>query len=127
MAGQGVERNDGFLPEIRVGRIDVLIVHQVSEEELKRLHEGSPQSLDLVFSTALLSTAFSFLASLLTASIPAGKTFTVFLIVTIVGFVMGAYLFLRWYKTRNIISKLVNDIRKRLPPEGNANPSMEQP
>ena len=115
------EQSD-FLPEIRVGKIGVLKVHQISDEELTMLVEGAPQSLYLNFAIALLSIATSFLISLLTTTITSDRVFIVFIVITLVGFISGLILLLLWWKTRRLISNLADTIRKRMPPEGEAQP-----
>ena len=109
-----------FLPEIRIGKIDFLQVHQVSDEELTKFAEGSPQSLYFNFAIALLATATSFLISLFTTMISSDRVFAVFVVVTVVGYLAGLVLLMLWWRTRKRISELVATIRKRMPPEGEA-------
>ena len=114
------EQQSEFLPEIRVGRIGVLKVHQISDEELTRLGQGSGQSLFLNFGISVLSVAASFLISLLTTTITSDRLFYVFVIVAVVAFLAGLVLMLLWWSTRQPISRLVQEIRNRMPPEGEA-------
>jgi hypothetical protein len=107
-----------FLPAIRLGRIGVLKVHQISDEELTRLGQGSSQSLFLNFGIGVLSVASSFLIALLTTNIPAGRVFEIFVIVTVICFLAGIVLVSLWWWTRQPISILVKEIRDRLPPDG---------
>lgn len=114
------EQLPDFLPEIRVGRIRTLEVHLISDNELSRLEQGSGQSLFLNLAIGVLSLAASFLISLLTTAITSDRLFTVFVIVTVVGFIGGIVLILLWWCTRIPISRLVQEIRDRMPPEGEA-------
>jgi hypothetical protein len=109
-----------FLPEIRVGRIGVLKVHQISDEELTKLGQGSGQSLFLNFGIGVLSVAVSFLIALFTVQITSIRVFCVFVIITVVGILTGIILLILWWRTRQPISKLVHEIRGRMPPEGEA-------
>lgn len=114
------EKQPDFLPEIRVGKIRVLKVHQISDEELSRLGQGSGQSLFLNFGIGVLSIAASFLISLLTTTIVSIRLFNVFIIVTIIGFLAGSVFMILWWRTRQPIGRLVQEIRDRMPPEGEA-------
>lgn len=109
-----------FLPEIRFGKIGVLKVHLISDEELTRLEHGAGQSLFLNIGIGVLSIAISFLISLLTTPIPSNRIFTVFVIITVVGLLAGIVLMILWLYTRKPICQLANEIRDRLPPEGEA-------
>jgi len=114
------EQQPDFLPEIRVGKIGVLKVHQISDDELTQLRQGSGQSLFFNFGIGVLSVAVSFLISLLTTTITSDRLFTVFVIVTVVGFLAGIVFIILWWCTRKSISRLVQEIRNRMPPEGEA-------
>jgi len=114
------EQQPDFLPEIRVGRIGVRKVHQISDEELTRLGQGSGQSLFLNFGISVLSVAVSFLITLLTTTIASNRLFYVLVIVTVIGFLAGVVLLILWWYTRQPISNLVKEIRDRMPPEGEA-------
>jgi len=107
-----------FLPEIRLGRLGVLKVHQVSDEELARLEQGSGQSLFLNFGIGVISIAASFLIALCTTKIESNRMFAVFVIVVIVGFLAGIVLMILWWVTRKPVAALVKEIRNRMPPEG---------
>lgn len=107
-----------FLPEIRKGRVRTLAIHEVSETELNVLAQGSPNSIHLNFAISLFTLAVSFLISLLTTKIEDDRLFIVFVLITIVGFIISVFLFVLWKKEYKSIRRCVDDIRKRLPPEG---------
>lgn len=109
-----------FLPKVQLGRPGDLKVHLVSDEELTRLEEGSGQSLFLNLGIGVLSIAVSFLVALLTTQINSIKVFTVFVIITVIGFLSGTVFLILWWRTRQPISKLVQQIRDRMPSEGEA-------
>ena len=112
------DTNSGkYIPEVRRAVLARLTIFEVEESELEILAHGSPDSFHLTFAIFLLSVASSFLIALLTVDVT-GKTFTVFVLVTIVGFVVGIYFFMSWRKRRKSIPDLIDKIRKRLPPEG---------
>lgn len=109
---------DDFLPEIRRGRLDQLTIYEVSESELKLLERGAPDSIYLNFSIFLLSAALAFTISLLTTEIESERVFTIFLVFTVIGYVIGTVLVALWYRNRASVSDCVQTIRDRLPPEG---------
>ena len=114
------EKQSNFLPAVRFGKMDELKVHLISDEDLTRLEQGSGQSLFLNFGIGLFSVAVSFLISLLTTTITSDRLFSVFVIVTIIGFLASIILLTLWWFTRRPISELTKKIRERMPPEGEA-------
>lgn len=100
--------------EIRRGSYKELTLYDVEETELDLLAQGSPDSLYLNFAIFLLSAAVSFFTALLTAVL-SDRIFTVFVIITCLGFIMGILLLAIWLKKRRSISALVRKIRDRLP------------
>ncbi len=107
-----------FLPAIRRARIDRLNIYEVSDSEPQLLERGSPESLFLNFAIFLLSSATSLLAALLTTNIESTRVFNVFVIVTVVGFIVGMFLLALWRWYRRSRSTIFEQIRQRMPPEG---------
>ncbi len=103
--------------EVRRGAFAQLTIDEVAECELDILAHGTPDSLYLNFAIFLLSVGISFLIGLLTALLST-RVFTIFVIITTVGFVIGFLLLVIWLKKRSSISDLVGKIRSRLPTEG---------
>ncbi len=97
-----------------MAEVDSICLYQITEDELRCLEEGSPSSLYLNFSILFLSTAFSFLISLLTTEIPSNRIFIVFVIITAVGFVAGIILFCLWFKAYRSSSSVAAKIKERL-------------
>jgi len=116
-----------FLPEIRFGRPGVLKIHQISDDELSQLARGSGQSVLLNLALGILSIAASFLISLCTITIESDRTYAIFVIVVIVGFLAGIILSVLWWTTRQPIQTLVEIIRNRMPPEGESQGTGEIP
>lgn len=109
-----------FQPEIRRARFDRLTIYEVSESELDVLERGSPGSIYLNFAIFLLSSAISLSVALLGATIPSDRTFLTFVALTVVGYVAGLVLLALWCRNRASVSAVAEEIRRRLPPEGNA-------
>jgi hypothetical protein len=117
MAQQQPLKNE-FLPEIRRARINQLTVYDVTDSELEILERGTPDSLYLNFAIFLLSSALSFTVSLFTATVTNAATFIVIVVFTIIGYLGGIFLLLLWKRSHTSITKCIESIRNRLPPEG---------
>lgn len=102
---------------VRRGRVDSVDLYEVKENELELLEKGSPANLQLNFAIFLLSLAFSGVLTLTTATVKAPILETVYIVVSVVGFFLGLYLLLIWWKTQTSIRKIVATIRARIPPE----------
>lgn len=102
---------------VRRGRVDSVDLYEVKENELELLEKGSPANLQLNFSIFLLSIAFSAVLTLTTATVKTPIWGTVYVVVAVVGFLLGIYLLLIWWKTYTSIKKIVGVIRARIPPE----------
>ena len=103
--------------KIRRGRVDSLSLYEITEHELVTLENGSPSSLYLNFSLLLLTTATSFLISLLTTTIESDRTYAIFVILVVVGYVLGVLLGIIWWRTKQSVSVITKRIRSRIPPE----------
>ena len=114
-----------FLPEIRRGRFDRLTIYEISDSELEILERGSPGSTYLNFAIFLLSSALSFTATLLATTIASDRTYTSFMVIAVVGYVIGTLLLFMWWKDHRSVSKVADTIRRRLPPEGEAAPLLD--
>lgn len=104
-------------PKIKRGRFDSLNLYEVTEEELQIIEAGSPISIYLSFAIFLISTAVSFLITLLTVKIESLRLFCIFVIICIVGFILGSILFLIWFRNRKDFKKIIAKIKSRLKTE----------
>jgi hypothetical protein len=100
---------------IKRGKVDSLSLYEITDYELGILERGTPAGLFFNFAVFLLSSAISFLTALLTTEIKSSRTYTLFLLITIVGFVVGAILLALWYKQRQSTSDLISQIKSRIP------------
>lgn len=105
-------------PAIHRVRIDKIMIYDITEAELESLERGSPDSLFLNFSIAVLSIAISFSAALATTKIDSIFVFTVFVVLTVVGYLAGLVLLCLWWRTHTSVKSVAKDIRGRLIPEG---------
>ncbi|MDX9782169.1 MAG: hypothetical protein RBT35_04195 [Bacteroidales bacterium] len=101
--------------KVKRHKFDSLTIYEVSESELDTIEKGSPSSIYLNFAIFLLSIAASFLASLLTNDYSNKQnTFIVFLLITIVGFVIGGFLIILWLRTKNDFDQTIKKIKDRV-------------
>ncbi|MEN6451830.1 MAG: hypothetical protein ABFC96_15175 [Thermoguttaceae bacterium] len=104
------------VPRIVRGRVDSFALYEITDSELGVLESGSPGSLHLNFAIFFASVAVSFLIALLTATV-SDRVFTVFILLTIVGFAAGVFLFALWCRARHSVAHVVRAIRARIPGE----------
>lgn len=114
------KQTDSSLPPVKIRRgvFAELTIHAVADHELESLAHGSADSSSyLNFAIFLLSTSMSFLVTLLTAVLTS-RVFTVFVVITTVGFLNGGLLLIVWRRKRASVWDLVEKIRSRVPVEG---------
>ncbi|MCX7000567.1 MAG: hypothetical protein NT106_09790 [Candidatus Sumerlaeota bacterium] len=104
-------------PKIRRGRFDSLTLYEITDYELDILATGSPSSVYFNFAIFLMSIAISFLIALLTVKITSIRVFSVFVIIVIIGFISGGFLFCLWLRNHKSISTIIKRIKQRIPPE----------
>lgn len=103
---------------IRRGRVDSVDIYEIKDSELDLLEKGSPSGLYLNFSIFLLSIAFSALTALCTTtSFKDTLIQTVFVVVMVVGFILGVFFLILWYRGRQDVAEVIKEIRNRIPPE----------
>ena len=108
------DTNDSNPLKVRRGRVASVDLYEIKDSELDLLDKGSPATAQLNFAVFLLSLAFTSIAALCTATFKWHVVQTIFLIVAIVGILMGAYLLIRWWKTRTSNTRIVRAIRDRM-------------
>lgn len=102
---------------VRRGRVDSVNLYEVKENELEILENGESTSLQLNFSIFLLSLAFSGILTLCSATFTTQILQTTFLLVSIIGIIVGFYLLLLWYKGYKSIKTVIQTIKDRIQPE----------
>lgn len=105
-------------PAIRRARFDKLTIYEISEDELNTLEKGSPNSVYLNISIALLAAALTCLLATPTVNIESKMLLFAFISFTVIGFIVGGVLLVLWVRGRSSVSDCVKKIRRRLPPEG---------
>jgi hypothetical protein len=105
-------------PAIHRVRLDKLTIFEITESELDALEQGSPESLFLNLAVGVISIAVSFSIALGTTQIQSLKTYSLFLIVTVVGYLAGVTFGLLWWRSRRSLKSVAREIRRRRAPEG---------
>ena len=98
----------------RRGKVDSVDLYEVKEHELEILENGGNDSIYLNFSIFLISIAISCLASLCTSTFNFKIVETIFIVVTVLGFMVGLFLLLLWTRQENSVKKVIKTIRKRI-------------
>ncbi|WP_339870391.1 hypothetical protein [uncultured Algoriphagus sp.] len=102
-------------PIIKSARYDSLELFEVSESELTIIERGSPSSTYLNFAIFLVSIAISFLTTLLTVDLKDNIVlFTVYLVICVIGFMVGIFLTILWIRSKNEFSDVIKKIRGRM-------------
>lgn len=104
-------------------RVDSVILYEIKENELDILEKGSQADIFLNFAIFLLSIAISCLLSLCTAKFDNDIIATVFVCLTIIGFIGGVLLLILWWRGKSTIKSVIKSIRDRVPAESNFNRS----
>lgn len=108
-------RDDVLLPTIQRARLQRLTIYEVEESELAILERGSIDTVFLTIAVALLSMSVSLSVALLTADFPSDRAWTVFLVITVVGYAAGGIMLLVWRRSRVSVAACTQNIRQRLP------------
>ena len=102
---------------VRRGRVESVDLYEIKDSELDLLEKGSPADLQLNFAIFLLSTAFASFCSLITATFESQTIKIAFIVITVAGVIVGAYLILAWYRNHTSQRSLCKRIRERIPPD----------
>jgi hypothetical protein len=103
------------LPKIKRGRVQSVVIYEMSESELETLERGSKSESLLNLFISAATTAASFLATLATLDLTGSPIVrTVFIVITVVGSFSSVILAVLWWRARSDRNDVVNRIRKRL-------------
>jgi hypothetical protein len=107
-------------------RYDALVIYEVSSDELIQLErETLSISEDFSFAAISLTAAISFIIAIFTTDIKENRTFDVFVIVTVLGFLAAAYFGIRWWRGRRSFQGVVTRIKERVGPLGEEGDELE--
>lgn len=100
--------------KVRRGRVASVDLYEIKDSELDILEAGTPATLQLNFAIFLFSTAFTSIGALATASFVSETIKTIFLLVSIVGIMLGGYLFIAWVRGKKSVRIVIKNIRARM-------------
>ena len=119
--------DDGKQLKIRRGRVESVDLYEIKDSELDILENGSPSNLQLNFAIFLLSLAFSAICSLATATFNNDSVKTTYIVISVVGVLLGVYLMICWWRNHTSLATLCKRIRERITPEiGEESQDMDQ-
>jgi hypothetical protein len=98
---------------IVVGRVDVITIHQVTDNELDALASASPTGFLFDLCIALLSIGISFAVTLTTTTIQSARLESFYSVLMIGCFIGTAISFCLWLRFRRSIASIIARIRKR--------------
>lgn len=98
------------------GRVDSLLLYEITETELDTLERGSPYSIHLNIGISLLTLGMSFLTSLLTIETQSQSVMLliVFVVLTVAGTIGGAVSIVLWHNSRTKTTDVVKRIKQRI-------------
>lgn len=103
-------------PIIQREPFDKITIFEVTAAERHALADGEFASLFLNLGIAAISVALSFLVVLLAAGFNDLRTFIVFVVVTVIGFLAGVTFLGLWWQRRRLLHRVITGIRRRKPP-----------
>lgn len=107
--------NEDYKPLlIRRGRVESVDLYEIKETELDVFEKGSPADLHLNFAIFLLSIAFAAIISLSTATFANSTVHITFIVVAVVGVLIGVYLLIAWWRGRRSLRATCSQIRRRI-------------
>lgn len=113
-------------PVVRVAPVGDLNVYQVSESELDELAKGGASSLWLNFALALLPTGVGIVVTMRSSQL-SDTNFVLFTCVAVILFVIGAICLAVWLFGYKCSRKLVEQIKRRMPPPAQQLPAPSPP
>jgi hypothetical protein len=102
---------------VRRGRMDKFDLYEISEEELRMLEKGAPADLEFNLGLFAFTVAVAAIVTLTSADFKSPVMHEIYLIVAVVGVILGSYFIFTWARTTNPIVELCKTIRHRLPPD----------
>jgi hypothetical protein len=92
-----------------------LKIYEISEAELEKLEAGPPGQLHLNFALAMLPAALTILIALQTTAITSDRIYVGYLVAFWALSVQGLISLMRWWISKRSYSKLIREIRARMP------------
>ena len=101
-------------PRIRRGRVESVDLYEIKDSELELFRKGSPADLQLNFAIFLISIAFTAIAALSAAAFTSPNVHTTFIVIAVVGILLGVYFLISWGRNRTSLTSVCDRIRERI-------------
>lgn len=96
-----------------------VVLYEVTADDLDQMErETLSVSEDFSFAIAAIAIAVSFSIALATTTIQSDRVFTVFTVVTVIGYLSGIYFGIKWFRGRREFKGVAKRIRERGGPLG---------
>ena len=96
-----------------------VVLYEITADDLDQLEAASLSvSEDFSFALAALAIAVSFSIALSTTKIESSKTFDVFWLITLLGYLSSVFFGIRWFRGRRDVKRVAKRIREREGPLG---------
>lgn len=113
----GGKGDDDGIVRARRAKVDSVDLYEIKDHELDQLESGSPGDVQLNWAVFLLSLAFASITTLFTVEkFVYPKAENIFMLVAVVGVLLGLYLISEWYRMRKSLKSLCGKIRDRMAP-----------
>lgn len=100
---------------IKRGKISSVSVYEITDYELGIFEQGGSSSVALNFCIFLYSISISAFIVLSTVDLSkSDKLYIIYLVVGIIGAILGTYMLINWWKNHKSISDLCGKIRDRI-------------
>lgn len=106
------DQNTNYQTKVKTGKIDQLIVYEITDYELDKLYSGSSSSVYLNFAIFLLSVFVCVIIALFTTKI-SSVVWSVFVSVSFICIVLGSLLLVVWWRSFEPAKALRDKIRQR--------------
>jgi hypothetical protein len=107
--------SEQFGPRIVRARLTELTIYDVSEEELRAIERGGPESFYFNLAVFFVSTALSFTVALATTEIKSDRLHATFVIVTVISYAATLVFGVLWFYGFRSRKNTISLIRERKP------------
>ena len=111
---KGIKSSDKNELVVKRAKLNSLNLYEITEDELENLSRGGPDPIFLNFAIFCLSIAISLSVTIFTTQITSDRTFMIFTVITILGFLCGFVLLTIWWKSRISVGDLITKIKDRM-------------
>ena len=101
---------------IQRGRVDSIIIYEITESELSTLEAGTPTGLLFDLFLCLLTLGISFIVTITTTQITSDRLFSVYTILAIAATIASVICLCLWLRYRKSTKTVIKGIKNRVQP-----------